>query len=160
MKIWKNLKRRFSRTTKKNSSAYLSLDDFPLYNWEKCQKGELNFVNADCKPTEKDGEQWIDLYNQYLAMFGLGEELEKWLNIKIHLTELRLQFVQSGDKMLLNYIKIAEQDMNKLDPTRIEGMTINQCLVHLNKWMGQWINKKQITIVEFKHLMTEYGSGK
>lgn len=157
MKIWKNLKQKFSKNTKRNyNESYLEIDEFPLDRWEKCQKNEFRYVNFDKVARENDAQKWIDLYNQYLEIFGLGEDMENYLNAKIHLARLRLQYLETGDGMILNYIAIEEGNVSNLDPSKFVGMTIDQCLVHLSKWMGQMIQKKAITIVEFKNLMNEY----
>lgn len=157
MKTLKNLKRKFWNTTKKNSNeSYSSIDEFPLFNWEKCQEGHLRYVNVDGVARSQDASIWVNLYNQYLARFGFGEDLEKYLETKVHLTQLRLTYVQTGDAMLLNQIAIEEINLKNQDPTNHEGMTIDQCLYHLRKQMGQWLDKKKITIVDFKISLTEY----
>lgn len=127
----------------------------PLYNWEKCQNGKLSYVNFDAVPREDDALNWLNLYNQYLDRFGLGAEMEKYLQIKQYLTALRLAFVQSGDAFLLNQIAIEEINLKNADPSKHEGMSIDQCLYHLRKELG-WIDKKKITIVDFKISLSEY----
>jgi hypothetical protein len=62
--------------------------------------------------------------------------------------------------MLLNQIAIEEINLNQKDPSKHLGMTIDQCIVHLSKWVGYHIRKTDITIVEFKSLMTEYSKQK
>jgi hypothetical protein len=36
-------------------------------------------------------------------------------------------------------------------------MTIEQSLIHISKWIGQWINPKTITAREYFNLLKEYG---
>jgi hypothetical protein len=38
-----------------------------------------------------------------------------------------------------------------------KGITIEQSLVHLSKWMGHWINSKNIITKDYFNLLTEYG---
>lgn len=116
----------------------------------------MHYVNKDAKPRKGDASKWVELYNQYLARFGFGEDLERYIETKVHLTQLRLAFVETGDAMLLNQIAIEEINLKEQDPSNHEGMTIDQCLYHLRKQMGQWIDKKRITIVDFKISLTEY----
>lgn len=129
----------------------------PLYNWDECQKGNIKHVTKDGKSTERDGEVWVMLYDQFLDRFGIDERLELYLNLKVQLTKLRCLWIQTGDDMILNQIAIEEINLKNLDPTKTEGMTTDQCLVHLSKWLGYHVKKKDITIVEFKNLMNEYG---
>jgi hypothetical protein len=37
------------------------------------------------------------------------------------------------------------------------GVTIEQSLIHLSKWLGSWINVKAITTKEYFNLIDEYG---
>ena len=145
-----------TRTSKKSNQSYSTIDDFPLYNWEKCQSGDMRYVNRDAKSTKYDEIIWLKLYNEYLERFGIGEGLEYFLKLKIHLVKLRLQFIQTNDLFLLNQIKVAEAQMISADPSKLQGMTTQQCLVHLSKWMGTIVRAKEITIVEFKEMFEEY----
>jgi len=61
--------------------------------------------------------------------------------------------------MILNQIAIEETNLAQLDPSRHDGMTTDQCLVHLSKWLGFKLRKSEITIVEFKNYMIEYVRG-
>lgn len=157
MKILQNFATLFAiRTLKKSKQSYSTIDDFPLYNWEKCQSGDMRYVNRDAKSTKFDEIIWLKLYNEYLERFGIGEGLEYFLKLKIHLVKLRLQFIQTNDLFLLNQIKVAEAQMISADPSKLQGMTTQQCLVHLSKWMGAIVKAKDITIVEFKEMFEEY----
>ena len=157
MKILQNFATLFvTRTLKKSNQSYSTIDDFPLYNWEKCQSGDMRYVNRDAKSTKYDEIIWLKLYNEYLERFGIGEGLEYFLKLKIHLVKLRLQFIQTNDLFLLNQIKVAEAQMISADPSKLQGMTTQQCLVHLSKWMGTIVRAKEITIVEFKEMFEEY----
>ena len=157
MKILSNFKRLLKNRTSNNLEKYYStIDDFPLYNWEKCQIGEFRYVCKDAKSTKFDQVIWLKLYNEYLERFGIGEGLEQFLKLKLHVIKLRLQFIQTNDLFLLNQIKVAEAQMSSADPSKLHGMTTQQCLVHLSKWMGAMVKAKDITIVEFKEMFEEY----
>ena len=80
-----------------------------------------------------------------------------FLKIKILLTKLRLMYIETGDRMLLNQIEIETANLKKADPTNIKGMTIDESLAWLRTQMPSWIDKKIITIVEFRDLLDEYG---
>jgi len=160
MKILRYLKQRFGRRTSTPQERYFSdVNDFSLDRWEKCQKGNIRFVNYDNESTKKDGERWVSLFNQYLEIFGIDPGLSEFLDVKIFISKLRYQYIISGDKSLLNQIEIEKVNLQNLDPSKHEGMTTDQCIVHLSKWLGYHVRKKDITIVEFKNLMNEYVRG-
>lgn len=142
-------------TTKKH---YSEIFDIPLLNWEKCLDGDFRFIRIERvdKHDLSDVEAFYKLYDKYLQKYGLTEEHKEYVEAQKRLIELRLQWIETGDDFLLNYIAIAEMDVLKLNPTKEGGMTIGQTITILSKSMGQWINKKTITLEEYKDLIQEY----
>lgn len=139
-----------------SNKYYQSIEEFPLFNWIKCNDGKLEFVHLQRKITPLNEVKFIELYNQYLERFGLGKDYEKYIKLKKKLINLKLEFVKTGDASLLNQIDFEEARLKQLDPSKTQGMDIGQCLVHLSKWSGYWIDTKKITVVEFKNLFNEY----
>lgn len=128
----------------------------PLYNWEKCQEGQIHYVNKDLRPRQTDLEQWLKLYNEYLERYGVAAQTEEYLKRKVHLTKLRYQYILSNDVFLLNNIKVAEIELKTLDPSKHEGMDTTEILIHLSKWLGYRVDTKLISVVEFKKMIEEY----
>lgn len=162
MRIWVNLSNWLKRnTSNKQGRFYSELDLFPLDRWEKCQSGDLRYINEDAKPTEQDAERWVMMYNRYLEKFGIDDQLEKYLQVKEHLIRLRCAYIENPDDMLLNQIEIEQINLKALDPSKYEGMTIDECLVYLAKMQGvAVIRKRDLTIIEFKNLMSVYSKNK
>jgi len=128
-----------------------------LWNWDECLKGEIRWINKDGVSTDKDFERFEDINDQYIQRYDLRDETITYLKIKMALIQLRLMYIETGDRMLLNQIEIETENLKTADPSNIEGMTIDQCLAWLRTQMPSWINKKLITVVEFRDLMDEYG---
>ena len=128
-----------------------------MYNWDECQKGNLRWVNKNGVSTKKDFERFEILQDQYIERYDLQDEMIKFLKIKITLTKLRLMYIETGDRMLLNQIEIETANLLKSDPSNIEGMTVDESLAWLRTQVPSWIDKKIITIVEFRDLLNEYG---
>ena len=129
----------------------------PLYNWDECQKGDVRWVNFDSKPTDKDFERFELLQDQYIKRYDLKDEMITYLKTKMVLTTLRLMYIETGDRMLLNQIEIETENLNKYDPSNIEGMTIDESLAWLRTMMPSYPQKKIITVTEWRDLMNEYG---
>lgn len=129
----------------------------PLLNWEECEKGNVQFVNKHRKSTKHDVNRWANLYNQYLDRFGLGHNFEEIIRLKRKLIRLRCAYIENGNKKLLNQIIVDEKKLLSLEGGAIDGLTIDETLIHLSKWLGYRIDKKVISIVEYKSLLDEYG---
>ena len=129
----------------------------PLFNWDECLKGVNRWVNKDGVSTLKDFERFEILNDQYIDRYDIREDMIKYLNIARDLITLRLMYIESGEKMLLNQIEIETENLLNADPSKIEGMTIDESLAWLRTQMPTWIDKKVITIVEFRDLLNEYG---
>ena len=129
----------------------------PLYNWDECQKGNVKWVNKDGVSTKYDIESFEVLQDQYIERYDLKEEMIQFLKIKMLLTKLRLMYIETGDRMLLNQIEIELANLKNVDPSNIEGMTIDESLAWLRTQVPSWLDKKIITIVEFRDLLNEYG---
>ena len=128
-----------------------------MYNWDECQKGNLRWVNKNGVSTKKDFERFEILQDQYIERYDLQDEMIKFLKIKITLTKLRLMYIETGVRMLLKQIEIETANLLKSDPSNIEGMTVDESLAWLRTQVPSWIDKKIITIVEFRDLLNEYG---
>lgn len=137
---------------------YLELDELPLHNWEKCLEGDFKYM---CERSIKEwGNAEVQafevIYDKYIQRYGLGDLYDEYLALKKTIALLELSYVETGDTFILNQINIEKVNLIALEPTSEGGMTIGQIVVHLSKWMGTWINKKQITVEEYKSLLEEY----
>lgn len=75
---------------------------------------------------------------------------------KLHdIVLLKLEYLETGDKFKLTQIEISKSQLKDLKPKE-GGLTIGQQVIVLSKWMGQWIDKKKITVTEYKDLISEY----
>ena len=137
---------------------YNGIDEFPLYNWNKCQIGELSFVRKDIKEgTEKDdAKAWEVLYDDYLKEFGFGKESEQLFELQMEITELRLDFVIGDDNYILNHIDIIQHEIDNLLKKWEKGGSITTAIVHVSKWLGSIIIEKETTVKIFYTMMQEY----
>lgn len=138
---------------------YDLIDEMPLFNWEQCINGNLNYarINPKSKGKErKDLEAWETLYDQHLQRFGIGSEHQRILDKKIELAELQCEYCIDGNAFLLNRIKMLETDIKDILERTQQGMSIDECLMLLSRWLGFHLSKKQITCVEFQNYLKAY----
>lgn len=138
---------------------YSDLDDISLYNWDKLLSGDLRYISK--KPTKTITESmsmaFESLYNKYLATYGVSEKYQEYIDIKRQLIELRIAFIQTGDMFLLNQVEIEQSNLEHLMKEQEGGMSISESLIHLGKFFGNWIDKRNITVEGYEALKQEYG---
>ena len=65
------------------------------------------------------------------------------------------KLIQERKKMNKVYTEMMEQKLNGMLNNNGSGVTIEQSLIHISKWLGQWINPKNITTKEYFDLQKE-----
>jgi len=130
----------------------------PLFNWIQCNNGKLEFTRKnDTGTPEMDVITWENIYNDYLKKFGLSETYKRMLNAMKKKAVLELDFVITGDRFKLTEIEIEETRLKGMLENGGKGMTIEESLIYISKWLGTWLNTKQITVREYFNLLEQYG---
>lgn len=152
--------------SKKNLSStcvtrYKSIEDLPLYNWIKCERGNYQFVRLNpfevTEADEQDIENWIELYDQYIKKYGLGKAYKRLLDVQRRKAILELDYVITKDAFKLTEIEIEIVNLQNMIKNRGSGMTIDESLIYLSKFMGYRLNPKEITVIEYYTLLDHYG---
>jgi hypothetical protein len=138
---------------------YKSIDDLPLNNWIKCNEGDLTYVRIkkDEGTEENDTLMWENIYDSYIEEFGLDKMYKKMLDSMRKRAELELDYVITGDRFKLTLINMEITRLEQLMSNAGVGMSIPESLIHLSRWMGSFINTKNITTREYFTLLKEYG---
>jgi len=164
---------------------YLDHNSLTLHNWEEAKNGlihnlrkEITEVNSPwiLRPAiriTKKFTAWLNkiigfrkglidfycyekLFNSHIALFGQSDHQQRYLECQLHLIELRIQRIQTGDVFIENYIDIAEKKL--LELKKMVGITTDQMLLVLAKFQGGGvIHKRDIMVVEYENLIILYG---
>jgi len=138
----------------------LELDETPLYNWDKCTNGDFKYIQREPKyMLAEDFKYYEMLFNKYLDRYGLGDDFDKYLRLCEKYTKLYLKYRKTQDDFLKNQIRIVQGEIDQVDPSKINGMSIDESLIHLSKHMGYRVDKRTITVVEYKEMIKTYGGG-
>ena len=134
------------------------MDELPLFNWMKINDGEHNFIrkNIDDGSPEMDQFWFEKIYDEYIAEFGLSKLHIKLLEAMKKKAMLELDFIITQNRFKLTEIDIQIARLESMMRNNGSGMTIEQSLIHLSKWMQTWINAKQISVREYFNLMHEF----
>src|SRR6056300_93663 len=128
-----------------------SIDDFPLYNWNRCNEGDLSYVRLSRSKGDDESDQiaWMNLWDQYVKKYGLAKLHERMLKVMREKALLECDYVITKDRFKLNLIEIEAQRLKDMMANGGEGMTIEESLVHLSRWAGFRLNPKEISVVEY-----------
>jgi hypothetical protein len=88
---------------------------------------------------------------------GLDKTYARLLEVMKKKAEIQCDLVTTEDKFNLTLLEIEERKL--IDMTKVSksgsGSNIEQSLVHISKWVGSWLNPKQISVKEYFVLLNE-----
>lgn len=135
-----------------------SIEEIPLYNWLKCTQGEIKYVRLNLAKGNvlSDVEAWQVLFDDYINKQGLNATYLKILKAMKKKALLECDFVIDNDRFTLTLLEVEIETLKMLMNNNGVGMSIEQSLIHLSKWLGSWINTKNITASEYFDLVKEF----
>lgn len=137
---------------------YTELEEFPLYNWMKCQGGDLSYAQIERgNPRPDDALAFHNLQDQYIKKYGHSKNYERLLEVMKKKALLELQFVQKRERFKLTEINIQEQRIKDMIDTNGSGISIEESLVPLSKYMGYRIDPRNTMVTEYYNILKNYG---
>ena len=135
--------------------TYNTLEDLPVLNWFKCNKTQdykhlLKVYDAEYE--EDLTELYETLHQEYLDLFGAGDEREKVMSLIKRLIVHKADYLL-GKKYVINYIKSIEYQLSQLDKTQPPAKSIHYLCAELSKAQGYRIDPKDTSVVEFHEII-------
>lgn len=153
-----NLQKSASKdSTKLHAGYYQTLDEMPLWNWIKVTDGDHRYVRKSIAVGSPKLDQLFfdQIYDEYIRDFGLSELHKKMLQAIRKRTLLELDYVITRNQFLVTEIEIQIARLEGMMKNNGSGMTIEQTVIHISKWMNTWINIKTISVRDYFNLMNE-----
>jgi len=135
---------------------YQSIEEIPLFNWQKCLEGDVKYVNLETKEDSSNQEAFNKLYDSFLQKRGVNKEYKKYLDILKKKAMLQCEFLITKDNFKLTQIEIEDAKIVSLQKTSEEGLSIDKTLIYLGKWLGYRLDWKIISVSEFYSILEEY----
>jgi hypothetical protein len=135
---------------------YQSIEEIPLFNWQKCLEGDVKYVNLETKEDSSNQEAFTKLYDEFLQKRGVNKEYKKYLDILKKKALLQCEFLITKDDFKLTEIEIQDAKIVSLQKTSEEGLSIDKTLIYLGKWLGYRLDWKIISVSEFYSILEEY----
>lgn len=120
--------------------------------------GKIEYCRKDLSSgnIQLDNQYWELIYDSYLVKFGLNKMHTKLIEVLKKKALLECEFVLTQDRFKLTMIEVEEQKLELMLKNAGTGVDIRESLIYISKWMGQWINPKQITTLDFFNLQKQY----
>lgn len=135
-----------------------SIDEMPLYNWIKCNKGKIEYTRKSKKGNKiQDYINWKLLYNEYLKEFGLDVRYKKYLEAQKKRAILQADYIITKERFKLTEIEIESQKIKDLDAHFGEGKKIEEILTWLGMFLGYRLDQKTTTVKEYFVILEQYG---
>lgn len=130
---------------------YESIEDMPIYNWFKVNNGDMRFMLVKLS-TKYDGvkarEYFDKIYSEYIDVFGISESYLKVIELKKQISVLNIEMAITGDRILKNFIKMAQIELNQIN-SKTNKTNTNEVKVHLEKYLGFRLNEKETSVKEY-----------
>jgi hypothetical protein len=130
----------------------------PLKNWIQCTEGDLTGcrINGLGNAT-MDELMWDVVHDDYIKEMGLDKTYKRLLEVMKKKAEIECDYVSTNDRFNLTLLEIEEQNLKDLVDTS-GGKTsggVEKSLVYISKWVGSWLNPKNMTTKEYFILLKE-----
>ncbi len=140
-----------------SDTYYKSLDEIPLYNWNKCLNGEYKYIRIDLKESGDNEKQFSELYNAYLKVRGFNKDYVKYISILRKKAMLQCDYLITKDAFKLTQIEIEETKLENMQKMQAEPVSVEKTLIYLSKWLGYRLDWKQVSANEYYLILEEYG---
>jgi hypothetical protein len=119
--------------------------------------GEIHFIRKNIDDGNEIADQTIfdEIFDQYINEFGLSKMHRKLLDAEKKRAMLELDFILTKNRFKLTEIDMQIEKIKNMLKNAGSGISIEQSLIHISKWMNTWINVKSISTREFFVLSKE-----
>lgn len=123
----------------------------------RCLEGDLTYTRIDnIGNKENDVLAWENIYDKYLKKYGLSKQYVELLKVLKKKADIQIEYIIKKDKFSLTLLEIEEENIKIMLSNNGHGMSIEQTLVHLSKFVGYFIRAKEISASEYFTLLDEY----
>ena len=141
-----------------SKSCYDSIDELPVWNWDKViNTGDLKWlVKGKGKVSDRVlSDSWDGIQQQLLDHYGYEFEHENYLQLMKRKAIKELEYLETKNKFLLNEIKRLEADIKGLTPEDGARVNIMGIMLQIGKYLGFKVDAKTFTVREYKEVLNE-----
>ena len=154
------------KSGKRQKKRYKTIRKLPAYNWFECrkeQKFSYLLKDEDLQGLENEElfkrfpkidfeSEFLELVTEFFKEFGKPKGYEKEIKLKSEIVDLQLRYVKTGERMLLNGIKILKFKLQKLlidDKDKELGIDQKKEIAAIGKASGVIVDITKITTFQY-----------
>ena len=136
---------------------YESIEDMPLYNWNKCMSGDYYYVRVDEKQLDLPSceKAFKKLYDSYFEIFGIDKKYKEQIEVIKKIALLQCDYLITRDEFKITQIEVENAKLEMVKTGSSSNVTLQTTLIYLSKWIGYRLDWKQVTVYEYYTLLEE-----
>jgi len=130
------------------------IEEMPVWNYHKASTtGDLKYMAKGDGAIDK--RKALDAFDkvrqQYYDTYGMDYTLREYYNNLKRVTELKAKLVETGERFLINEIRIKEREIEDFENQK--GISHSQIYASISKYMGYRFNPKTESVVSYKEAL-------
>ena len=149
----------------KQLNHFNTIHELPIYNWFNLRSEEdLTYLLKD---SSKHGSKeeidlnelksvYLDMITEFFAEFGQTKELKSEVKLISKIVDSNILFITTGDRFLLNNIKVMEGRLQKLKLDNVDKSLnvdakkeLKKDIARVGTSIGKFVNVKTVTVLQF-----------
>lgn len=134
---------------------WTNIEEMPIWNWNKIiETNDLApwiFKSSKGEYSERLNDFWLDLQQQHIDEFGIDDMLRRRISLMIKLTKLNLKYAKTKERVLLNFIEIAEMELQQM--SKSNNIRFYKVLDVLTTHKKMSIDPKTFPVVQWYHAL-------
>lgn len=147
------------------SNVWNTIEDMPINVWRKIiETGDLTILyrveperitQLEYQRLEKT---WLFCLQEHQNEFGIPDEIRRKTTIQKRLIKLNCDYIDTRDRSLLNWIEMAEKELEQFQGT--EGVKFYELLDIVSTKKGFRIDPNIFTVIEWFHALNNIKNGR
>ena len=124
----------------------------------RCTNGDLTACRVNGTGTSvMDEVMWEVIYDSYIKELGLDVMYARLLGVMKEKAQIECDYVLTSDRFKLTLLEIEEAKLKEMigSSDGKDSGSIDKSLVYISKWVGSWLNAKEMTTKEYFVLLRE-----
>lgn len=134
------------------------MEELPIYNWWQISDGLIDFVKKD-KNTKVPEKILVDfcekLQQDFFDLYGISDDFKMLFETEKEILALEVDLALTKNRALKTKIMLLQQKAEAFKKHKRKGENY-KVKSYLDKFMGQILDPKKITVVEFYSYLELY----